>query len=397
MTTVAEIRQKAERKFPEFLKNELRCLIGAREDFFPLDIKADKGSASDSLQKRGEEIRQLMEKSKEKVGRGYTLDFDEVNTRNNGRQSVIKRISFGTENDYLSFIGKKAAAEAFRSALLTLEQELFLGRELLHAWAVRHLAELCDVNKEKDEPCFWHNVCLCANWLHEHPQSGLYVREIPLAVHTKFIEQNKSLILGILFPQAASSDFETLCGLRQKPYCVRFRPLDAACPLSVGRLAVSELSLPLEDFARCDEAGFLTSIRSVIIVENEMVYLTFPAMPNALCVWGHGFSAAMLGRCAWLSEKELFYFGDVDEHGFLILSEFRKVFPATRSLCMDMETLRTFDRFRCKGKVLPGGTVPPNLDDGELEVFLELRKDSLRNRLEQERISVAYLQQQGEK
>ena len=189
------------------------------------------------------------------------------------------------------------------------------------------------------------------------------------------------------------SDFEKYCGLKEKPSFIRLRSLDKTIALKLGELSLSEASVPLEDFEHFESLCILKNVQKIFIIENEMVYLTFPSVENALCIWGHGFSVTSLKNCSWLKIHEVFYFGDLDEHGFLILSDFRKYFPETKSFCMDKKTLDTFDSFRAEGKSLTGGALPENLTEEEKAVFAELRADKGRNRLEQERITLGYLKE----
>lgn len=54
--------------------------------------------------------------------------------------------------------------------------------------------------------------------------------------------------------------FEKLHGLKEKPVLVRFRALSDDAPLSFGSLKLSEILLPLEDFALLPKSGELSSI-----------------------------------------------------------------------------------------------------------------------------------------
>lgn len=439
MITPEEIQKKAERKFPDFLKWKAAKIllrdsrhsefisesVDTFSDFFPLEIKADKGKTSGNLSEREKEISALIEKSKQKTGRGYELLFQEVKTKSNGIQSAVKSIQFTTEEDFLSAVKKCAETKNLVDALEVLKSGLrFENSEKLYGWATHHFSDLTS-SHEKD---FWRGVCLCVNFLVQNPETQKYIRELPLQVHTKFIENNKSLIhsLTILNEEMLKQvhydchsenenchsekqnchsefiseshettqqklSFEKLHGLKEKPVLVRFRALSDDASLSFGSLKLSEILLPLEDFALLPKSGELSSIRKIFIVENEMVYLTFPKVKNSLCVWGHGFTAVELKNAAWFSDFELYYFGDLDEHGFLILSDFRKYFPRAVSFCMDFETLNQFGEFRVEGKTLAGNSIPENLTEEESQVFSELRKDKSKNRLEQERISNGWI------
>lgn len=397
MITPAQIRQKAERKLTDFLRYKaadfFACLADSdREPFFPLEIKADKGSTAGNLLKRAEELEPLIRESKNKRGRGYSLIFEEVRTRTNGTQSQLKKVLFESEADYLYCTGRKEELVRMLAALDILRRGLERQQELFH-WALRNIAAL--TADHSDESDFWQNICLCVGWFSKNPGSSLYIREIPLPVHTKFIENNEALILGLLFAQDApgqdappARDFEKALGLRQKPVGIRFRSLDKSRLPSIGGLALSEMTVDIADFARLSQSGILSDLERVFIVENEMVYLTFPDVKNAICIWGHGFTVTQLKSCGWLSDYELLYYGDLDEHGLLILSDFRACFPRTKSFCMTEELFDRYSRFAVEGKTLDGGRIPENLTEGELALFRKIR-GSVRNRLEQERIPLA--------
>lgn len=434
MISAEEIQKKAERKFPDFLRwkatqilfsevlNEEKQTFNSEQtnefldsesfatNFFPLEIKADKGKASGNLTEYEKEIAPLIAKSKQKVGKGYELLFEEVNTRKNGKQTSIRAIMFSCEEDFLFTAKKKSEAENFEDALFVLKNELngFKNKDLLNKlydWSVHHFADL--TLPHKNESNFWQNICLCVNFLCENPNTQKYIRELPVKVHTKFIENNKSLIHSLtllkkdMLCEAAEgyqtttkpSSFEKIYGLKEKPILVRFRSLSSKNSLKLGSVSLSELSLTLEDFSQLPKSEELSSINKIFIVENEMVFLTFPKVQNALCIWGHGFSAVELKNATWLSNFPLYYFGDLDEHGFLILSDFRKYFPNTKSFCMDLQTLKEFNEFCVEGKTLQGSFIPENLTENEKQVFLELKKDKTKNRLEQERISNEWILQ----
>lgn len=404
MITVAELKAKSERKYRDFLRFKIDEFFDSETHaLFPLEIKADKGNARDNLLAREKDFLPLLQNSKEKTGKGYTLVFEQKRTRNNGTQSELSKILFETEEDFLSFIGKKTETSRLTHALSLLSKNFCSSSnnsDLLYSWASANSSYLTNSYNEKD---FWENICLCTNWLLENPKSNLYIREIPLPVHTKFIENNKALILSLLTclendgrEEVKVSDFEKYCGLKEKPVFVRVRSLDKEIALKVADLSLSELSMPLEDFEHFDNPCILKNVQKIFIIENEMVYLTFPPVKNTLCIWGHGFSVTSLKDCKWLKNHELFYFGDLDEHGFLILSDFRKYFPDTKSFCMDKKTLDSFDSFRAEGKSLPREALPENLTEEEKAVFAELRAGKTRNRLEQERIAQGYLQERLE-
>jgi hypothetical protein len=389
MITVEEIRVRARANYRRFLIQTAAALIVFEKEntpFFPLVIKGDKGSVNDNFSERSKELADLIAHSANKTGQGYTIEVRETNSRQNARQTKIEKLVFTTEADYLWFIGKKRETARFRSALSVFLEQSELSRDALYDWSVTELDEL----QNEHETDFWQNIIRCCIWFKNNPQSNLYIREIPLAVHTKFIEENERLIHGLLCPDRLVS-FEKQHGLRDKPRFVRFRSLSKNPPVRIGEKEVAELMLPFEDFAGLPETPVLSGIEKIFIIENEIVYRTFPEVEHALCIWGAGYEVAKLSSCTFLSAYELYYFGDLDEHGFDLLSLHRSYFPQTHSFCMDLQTFLTFRTYCVSGKVLPADKIPGFLTDDERAVFMKLRSDPAHNRLEQERISNQYL------
>ncbi|WP_031034615.1 DUF2220 domain-containing protein, partial [Streptomyces sp. NRRL WC-3725] len=78
---------------------------------------------------------------------------------------------------------------------------------------------------------------------------------------------------------------------------------------------------------------------TVIVLENEITYLSLPPTPGATALLGSGYAASLLRHLPWLADIDLWYWGDIDTHGFAILSRVRSHFPHTRSFLMDRHTL----------------------------------------------------------
>lgn len=149
------------------------------------------------------------------------------------------------------------------------------------------------------------------------------------------------------------------------------------------------MQIPLESFA----ALRFNSVDTIFIVENLLVYLTFPAVPKGLCIFGSGFAAVQLQRNKHLRQKKLYYFGDIDEHGFEILSEFRTIFPDVTSFCMDSTTYQTFAQFAVPGKSSKRNSADLYLTAEELALFRYLREHTECNRLEQERLPQDFIKE----
>ena len=94
----------------------------------------------------------------------------------------------------------------------------------------------------------------------------------------------------------------------------------------------------------------------------------------------------------WMNERDIHYFGDLDEHGLEILSLFRARYPKTKSLMMDTETYTTFREYSVKGEKVESRNAFANLTEAELALLSTLRANSPdHSRLEQERIPQDYI------
>jgi hypothetical protein len=97
---------------------------------------------------------------------------------------------------------------------------------------------------------------------------------------------------------------------------------------------VRDLSVPVYEFC-----NLYWPKCTVVITENKMNFLTLPSLPNAIGIWGGGGAAELLVSVDWLKTCRLIYWGDIDVHGFHILSRLRRSFPELVSVMMDMTTL----------------------------------------------------------
>jgi hypothetical protein len=113
-----------------------------------------------------------------------------------------------------------------------------------------------------------------------------------------------------------------------------------------------------------------------------------------MVVFGAGYGFDMLKGAAWLQQRSLHYWGDIDTHGFAILDQLRAQLPHAQSLLMDRATLMAH--------AAHWGEEPqpllrdlPRLTLDEAALYDELRDNRLRPRvrLEQERIGFGWLQQ----
>lgn len=373
MITVADIRKKAERLYVDYLKS-----VAAEESFFPCPIRSNKQVSSDFrvLQK---EIAEVVAGSTDRKGYGYTLVYEMVQTRRHGEQNLPVAISFETEQHYLRFIGKESEAAAFKKNRILICQTL----PLLKEWCIQQVRLLVD------EEGYWDDLLKVCLYFASHPRPELYIRELPIEVHTKFIEQHirvlQSLLNALLPPSSIrleESRFVPRFYLKEAEPMIRFRVLDSITQAYFGGV-ISDITLPISQFQ-----WLPFSCQRVFIVENKMNFLTFPSLPNAIVVWGQGFQVEVLKGCEWLKSLTIVYWGDMDVHGFLILSQVRGYFPQTRSLMMDQQTLDAFSSMVVPNEVIHSPK-PMHLTPEESQMYQYLKDHAYR--LEQEKINHAYV------
>ncbi len=372
MITPEEIRKKANRLYES--KFLAACL--KNEPFFPLDIPGDKGNSTDAYSKRFDELSLLLNNEKSKLGYGYTVRLKAVRTRKQGEQSIPDRIYFETESDFLRFLRKGKEFKAFEDAVSTIRDSL----PELNEWMIRNPMQII---RHLDK---WGDLVKVCRYFRQHPMPGMYIRELLIDVHTKFIEQNKGILKRLLdevlpdtMMNTEEKDFEKRFGLRYKEDLIRMRILDPQVAQDIVN-GIMDISVPLSEFASLN-----LHCRNVFIVENKMNVLTFPVLPGSVVIWGGGFGVENLCGIRWLEDKHLVYWGDIDTHGFCILSLLRSHFPQTVSMMMDIETFDKFEEFAVKGTAC--NTKKLNyLTNEENDLFLMLLNRRERNRLEQERI-----------
>ena len=101
----------------------------------------------------------------------------------------------------------------------------------------------------------------------------------------------------------------------------------------------------------------------------------------------------MLAQTAWLARCQVFYWGDIDTHGFAILDQLRASLPHAQSLLMDRGTLLAFES-QWGGEEKQTLRDLSRLNEEERALYDDLRDDRLGKnlRLEQERIGFGWVE-----
>jgi hypothetical protein len=330
-------------------------------------------------------VQSLERASRSHARAGFDIEWHEVNTRALGRNRLPAALVLPSLADALALVNRQAEADRFRACA-----EAALSRwPVLAGWLGRRA--LLVLEHEQD----WLRILDVAGWMVANPRSGLYARQIDVAgVDSKFIESRKGVLselLDVLLPATAidaaaagPQRFESRYGLATKPTTIRFRLLDPA--LAVAGL--SDLAVPVAEFAKLDVGA-----SRIFIVENEVTFLAFPAVPGGLVIFGSGYGINRLAAARWLAGRSVAYWGDIDTHGFAILDRLRTLIPATRSVLMDRNTL-VAHRAQWSVESTPYTGELDRLLAQEGALYDDLRRDRLGPgvRLEQERVRFGYAQ-----
>lgn len=346
------------------------------EPFFPQSFPVGKLPTEYGALR--EAVRRLQAGERAVAGAGYTLEMRTQQTHRYGAQSLPTRVVFATARDLLAEVGKADEFAAFTRDVALIREQLPALEDWLRARPQQVLA-FAGV---------WPELCRVCLYFQAHPLPQRYIRELPIAVHTKFIEEHvgilRELLDALLPPEAVNSSvtpFEKRYGLRYDEPLIRLRVLDSAL-CERYRLPCSDLSTPLSQFA-----ALRLGHPRCIVTENKLTFLTLPDLPGTIAIFGRGFQVELLGEIDWLRSCPVYYWGDLDAQGFQILSQVRARLPQVRSVMMDRETLDAFRAFAVQGHPAPLVELP-HLTAAEQAMYTLLAQQQLR--LEQERISYEY-------
>ena len=205
----------------------------------------------------------------------YTIEYKKVKTKRHGVQDIPTSICFMSEYDYLKFINKEKEVDKFRADLFNILSAF----PELHEWTLRYPNKVL----END----WNSLLKVCEYFKNTPKPHLYIRELPIQVHTKFIESNKGIIkelLDIIIASHANLDekhFETRFNLKYDEPLVRFRVLDNNISKQY-MLGFDDVSIPISEFKQLS-----LPIQTVYVVENKINMLTFPSQKDSIVIWGH--------------------------------------------------------------------------------------------------------------
>jgi len=312
----------------------------------------------------------------------FDIEFVEINYNSIGKQSIPKKLEINRE----IFLQQLSKIKIFQ------KHKSLIDQTIIHFPKLRELL-IFKPNLIILYDSVWIEILKVCKYFLLNPNPNLYIRELDIVgVDTKFIENHKkvlniflSYLLDRDISKLSQNGFEKKYRLKYDLPTIRFRILDKSLYIH----NMSDISLPLNEFAKLD-----IGCKKVYITENKINGLSFPDMPNSIVIFGLGYGVDSLKDIEWLKTKEIYYWGDIDTHGFAILSQIRGYFPQVESILMDREVI---DRYRYLAVVEPKSKrflgELDNLTVEEERVFEQLKIYKNMNclRIEQERVPISYL------
>jgi hypothetical protein len=366
MITPKELLSKSDKLFFKIATGVLKG-----ESLFPLVMPSNKKIAGSGFSELRAAIVPLYAGSKDAKGHGYSVEW-KVKNIDGTKQKIPCKIFYDTFDDYLFFTKREKDYLKIKQAYKDISESFPSNSE----WAVNQptfLLAYADLMPD---------LMKVARYFVDHtPPHNLYLRELPIQVHSKFIEDNtKPLkkILDIVLPadkiNADENDFSARYKIKRPNVYAQIRVLD---DILIPTSKFNELALTIDDAAILDWQP-----EKVFIIENKACFLSFPRVNNSVAIFGEGFKSRVSKHIPWLSQSELYCWFDLDAAGFEMLNMIRQYYSHASSFLMDTKTYERFEQFAVtnmgKRKELS------YLTDSEQQLYQLLLHDH--KRLEQERI-----------
>lgn len=307
----------------------------------------------------------------------FEIEWKQVNNRILGQNQLPVAVIFHSRENLLRYINKESDFKKF----IQSSQDILNVFPELKEWVLKHPFALIensfDVNR----------LIRITKWMKATPRPGIYIRQLSLPdIDTKFIEKHKKLLtewFDIILDSSVIDEtatgvkgFERRYGFLEKPVQIRFRILDKSCYIK----GLSDLTIRADEFCSLNP-----DIDTIFVTENDINGLAFPMVRRSIILFGRGYGFEYLENAHWLHNKRILYWGDIDTHGFVILSQFRKLFPSVKSFLMDRDTLLAYRQYWVKEEK-PSEAMPENLTSEEYSLYNCLRSNLFGEsvRLEQE-------------
>lgn len=328
-TTPSDIRAQVNKLWN---RGSLLACLCEGENIFPMRLTV-KGPDSKELSERFSDVQSWIAQLTESA-KFYRVEWKKINHRILGSNEIPSAVWIDSLDNALRLTGRSEAADKFRELVRITGDR----RPELLTWLAKRPLRALELAEE------WPRLLLIVDWLIRHNRPGVYLRQIDLpGIHTKFIEARRGVLIELLdlvLPEDAVDEtgrgvigFCRRYGFLDKPLRVRFRVLDPDVNLlSAG--SDLDITVTQETFSSLD-----VPVSKVFITENEINFLAFPEVPDSMLIFGAGYGFNNLASAQWLHQRQIYYWGDIDTHGFAILNQLRGILPDVKSFLMDSQTL----------------------------------------------------------
>jgi hypothetical protein len=197
-----------------------------------------------------------------------------------------------------------------------------------------------------------------SDWFQRKPHSGLTIRRVPvLGMHTKWLARHRRLVLALLGTTPAPSENDDDLADRDSA-APDVADLPASDLDALGlRPVPREADIVLADRHYRDQVGGLRQLRAplnelaalpitprwVLVIENKEAALSLPDTTELVIIHSLGNHTDALRHLPWIPADSTLYWGDLDRHGYTMLSRARTALPHLRSVLMSATDV---DRFR---------------------------------------------------
>lgn len=360
------------------------------DDFYPRRLTLKTPSSKELLESFNEARKWIASLNKTA---GIRIEMKTIRHQVLGENNVPKSAWLDNLQDAVNIIGKQLERRQFAELIALTSKR----HQSLLPWLKSQPLQALSLAEE------WSRLLAVIDWLKAHPKPGIYLRQADISgVDTKFVERHRGVLISLLdlslsadsFDQDARgvSQFEARYGFLQKPVKVRFRILDPDIRLLPGDS--QDITLTREGFHDLGmDSRIREGIEKIFITENETNFLAFPTIKQSMVLFGAGYGFEALSGIPWLAQPRVYYWGDIDTHGFAILNQMRAYLPHAQSLLMDEATLRAYEAF-WEEERSPESRDLDRLTPEELQLYNCLRDNRIEKnlRLEQEKIGFNWLQ-----
>jgi hypothetical protein len=346
-----------------------------------------------------------------------SVDIEEIEWPGMGPQTFASRLTFADASTVARFVGESVAWErAYERRTRLVASWPQLAKSGLGTFYT-------DLSQEAEAD--FDRLVALLSWFVIHPDSGLYVRQLPVqGVDTKWVDRARRWLVSQLLlrikgglaspdgPQAggvddrqaltetvgelsvleefadgsATPDFYRICGLLRPPTRMRIAVLCPELRRQIG--GVRNLESSVEDLVQLP-----MRLRGVVIVENLETAYSLEDAPGVVAVVKLGNAVSLVGQLPWTRGVPVLYWGDVDSYGFSILAQARQALEphgsSVESVLMDVSAVERHLHLVVNEPVQTSRVDCRWLRPSEIEVYEGLlgNRWGKQVRIEQERIA----------